>query len=306
MSDFKLKLYHFEKEGKGVEPDEKKIAPLQLFVLYFRNFWKLTLYNLTLFASLIPFASLLCAMFIILMGESGVDNLLKSDQFQSWNQSFPWLMVFANIYHFFTSSSLSMSLGIILLILSVLSFGPLSAGLFYAVRNITREEHVFTSDLFSQSWSNKKQSVPMGILDFLLTLAILLYFMNDYSSVNYGHLQVISIARYVALLLYTFYLAARAYIYTIIVTFDMPFSQCFKNGLALAYTHLGRVFIVIIAIVAVVALNLFLPLPSLLLFPLFDIAFLFFVAGFVAYKPLDRYMIQPALEQVQQEEADKE
>jgi len=296
MSDFKLKLYHFEKEGKGVEPGEKKPAPIQLFVLYFRNFWKLTLYNLSLFASLIPFAALLCAVFIIcVMGETGVENLTASEQFQSWNQTNPWLMIFPNIYHFFTGSSLLMSLGIILLCISFITFGPLSAGLFYAVRNITREEHVFTSDLFSQAWSNKKQAIPMGILDFFLTVAVLLYFGIDYSSMNIGNSKVIYIARYLALILYTFYLVARAYVYTVIVTFDMPFTQCFKNGLTLAYAHLGRALIIVGIIVAVIAVNLWLPLPSILLFPLFDISFLFFAAGFIAYKPIDRYMIQPAI-----------
>ena len=52
MPNFNLKLYNFEKEGKGVEVDEKKpLGVFQVFILYFRYFWKMTLYNAIQFAN---------------------------------------------------------------------------------------------------------------------------------------------------------------------------------------------------------------------------------------------------------------
>ena len=51
---------------------------------------------------------------------------------------------------------------------------------------------------------------------------------------------------------------------------------------------------------AVVLANLYLPLPSLLLVPLLDFSLVNFISGFMVYKPIDKYMIQPALKEQNQ------
>ena len=105
---FNLKLYNFEKEGKGVEKDEKKpVAFLRVFILYFRNFWKMTLFNLTRFGAVIPLAAVAVSAVVIMMGEEAINSFIMTDDFQTFNQTYPWVMIFVNIYHFFTGSTIT-------------------------------------------------------------------------------------------------------------------------------------------------------------------------------------------------------
>ena len=308
---FNLKLYNFEKEGKGVEKDEKKpVAFLRVFILYFRNFWKMTLFNLARFGALIPLVAVAVSAVVIMMGEDAINSFIAAESFQTFNQSYPWVMIFVNIYHFFTESSLKMALGILLFAASALSLGPLSAGMAYVSRNTSREEHTFTTDIFSVGWENKKQAIPMGLLDLLATFSMLLYFFYDFAGINPGYGMLMNFLKYFAVVVYVFYIVMRVYAYMIMVTFEMTFGEILKNAFILAYSNLPRTLIIWATIAAIVALNVFLPLPSLLLLPLFDISFTSFVAGFVCFAPLDKHMIQPTIqlirEQKEQEQREKE
>ena len=303
---FNLKLYNFEKEGKGVEKDEKKpVAFLRVFILYFRNFWKMTLFNLIRFGAAIPILATAVSLVVIMMGEEAINSFIMTEDFQSFNQSYPWVMILVNTYYFFTGNSLKMALGLVLLAASALCFGPLSAGMAYISRNTSREEHTFATDIFSVGWENKKQAIPMGLLDLTATLAILLYFFYDFAAMNPGYGIVMDFLKYFAVVIYVFYLVFRVYAYMIMVTFEMPFGEILKNAFILTYSNLPRTLIIWATTAAVVFLNVILPLPSLLLLPLFDISFVSFVSGFVCFSPLDRLMIQPTVK-LMEEQADKE
>ena len=160
MPNFNLKLYNFEKEGKGVEVDEKKpLGVFQVFILYFRYFWKMTLYNAIQFVNLLPIVAVMVAMAVIMMGSEAVNEFISQDRFDTFNQSYPWVMICINVYYFFSGNPFMQAVGFLLFAAAVLCVGPISAGFFYAARNTTREEHVFTSDIFSQAWENRKQAV---------------------------------------------------------------------------------------------------------------------------------------------------
>ena len=301
---FNLKLYNFEKEGKGVEKDEKKpVAFLRVFILYFRNFWKMTLFNLTRFGAAVPILALAVSAVVIMMGEEAINSFIMTEDFQSFNQSYPWIMILVNVYYFFTGSSLKMALGILLLTGSVLVFGPLSAGMAYISRNTSREEHTFASDIFSVGWENKKQAIPMGILDLIATFAILLYFFYDFTAMNPGYGMLMGFLKYFAVVVYVFYIVMRVYAYMIMVTFEMPFGEILKNAFILTYSNLPRTLLIWTTLAIVVFLNMILPLPSLLLLPLFDISFVSFVAGFTCFGPLDRLMIQPTVKLIEEQKA---
>ncbi|MBE6998794.1 MAG: hypothetical protein E7428_01230 [Ruminococcaceae bacterium] len=301
MPNFNLKLYNFEKEGKGVEVDEKKpLGVFQVFILYFRYFWKMTLYNVIQFVNLLPIVSVMVAMAVIMMGSEAINELIAQDRFQTFNQSYPWVMICINVYYFFSENAFIQAIGMILFVAAVLCVGPLSAGFFYAARNTTREEHVFTSDIFSQAWENRKQAILVGLLDVAASFAVLIYFTTDFSYLNYGYGQVMGFLKYFALLIYVFYLVIRVYVYTIMVTFDMPLKEIFKAAILLTYSHLPRSLVIWFTMAAVVLANLYLPLPSLLLVPLLDLSLVNFISGFMVYKPIDKYMIQPALKEQNQ------
>ena len=301
MPNFNLKLYNFEKEGKGVEVDEKKpLGVFQVFILYFRYFWKMTLYNAIQFVNLLPIVSVMVAMAVIMMGSEAINELIAQDRFQTFNQSYPWVMICINVYYFFSENAFIQAIGMILFVAAVLCVGPLSAGFFYAARNTTREEHVFTSDIFSQAWENRKQAILVGLLDVAASFAVLIYFTTNFSYLNYGYGQVMGFLKYFALLIYVFYLVIRVYVYTIMVTFDMPLKEIFKAAILLTYSHLPRSLVIWFTMAAVVLANLYLPLPSLLLVPLLDLSLVNFISGFMVYKPIDKYMIQPALKEQNQ------
>ena len=301
MPNFNLKLYNFEKEGKGVDVDEKKpLGVFQVFILYFRYFWKMTLYNAIQFVNLLPIVSVMVAMAVIMMGSEAINELIAQDRFQTFNQSYPWVMICINVYYFFSENAFIQAIGMILFVAAVLCVGPLSAGFFYAARNTTREEHVFTSDIFSQGWENRKQAILVGLLDVAAAFAVLIYFTTDFSYLNYGYGQVMGFLKYFALLIYVFYMVIRVYVYTIMVTFDMPLKEIFKAAILLTYSHLPRSLVIWFTMAAVVLANLYLPLPSLLLVPLLDFSLVNFISGFMVYKPIDKYMIQPALKEQNQ------
>jgi len=303
---FNLKLYNFEKEGKGVEKDEKKpVAFLRVFILYFRNFWKMTLFNLTRFGAVIPLAAVAVSAVVIMMGEEAINSFIMTDDFQTFNQTYPWVMIFVNIYHFFTGSTIKMALGLILLAASALCLGPLSAGMAYISRNTSREEHTFATDIFSVGWENKKQAIPMGIIDLIATFSVLLYFFYDFAAMNPGYGMLMDFLKYFAVVVYVFYIVFRIYAYMIMVTFEMTFGEILKNAFILTYSNLHRTLLIWVTMAAVIFLNVILPLPSLLLLPLFDISFVSFVSGFICFSPLDRLMIQPTIKLIE-EEADKE
>ena len=298
MPNFNLKLYNFEKEGKGVEVDEKKpLGVFQVFILYFRYFWKMTLYNAIQFVNLLPIVAVMVAMAVIMMGSEAVNEFISQDRFDTFNQSYPWVMICINVYYFFSGNPFMQAVGFLLFAAAVLCVGPISAGFFYAARNTTREEHVFTSDIFSQAWENRKQAVLVGLLDVMAAFAVLIYFTTDFSYLNYGYGQVMGFLKYFALLIYVFYLVIRVYIYTIIVTFDMPLKDIIRAAVVLAYSHLPRTLVIWFTLAAVVVANLYLPLPSLLMVPLLNFSLVNFVSGFMVYKPIDKFMIQPALKE---------
>lgn len=306
MPNFNLKLYNFEKEGKGVEVDEKKpLGIFQVFILYFRYFWKMTLYNAIQFANLLPIAAVMVSMAVIMQGSEAINEMIAEDRFQTFNQSYPWVMICINVYYFFTGNQFLQIVGLVLFVAAVLCVGPLSAGFFYAARNTTREEHVFTSDIFSQGWENRKQAIAVGLLDVVGAFAVLIYFTTNFSYMNYGYAQLMGYLKYFALLIYLFYLVIRVYVYTIMVTFDMPLKSIFKAAVVLAYSHLPRSFVIWLTIGVVVIANLYLPLPSLLLFPLLNFSLVNFISGFMVYKPIEKYMIKPALEEKVQGQTDK-
>lgn len=302
MPKFNLKLYNFEKEGKGVEKDEKKpIGFLHVFILYFRNFFKMTIHNLSYFAVLLPYVTVLLSSVIIMLGEDAINAMITAESFQTFNQSYPWVMILVNIYDFFTHSYIRMFAGLLLLIASVVCFGPISAGMAYAMRNTTREEHVFLSDIFSVAWENRKQAIPLGLLDLGALYAIAIYFFGDFSGMNVGYDMLMDFLKYFALLIFVFYLVARIYAYTIMVTFYMDLKDILKNAVILTYANLPRTLIVLATMFVVIYVNIILPLPSLLLVPLFDFSFVLLVSHYTCYKPIDKYMIKPAKENQENE-----
>lgn len=300
MPNFSLKLYNYDKPGKGVEKDEDESpALIKLFTLYFRNFWKMTLYNLIYFLTTLPIISSLVAFIIILMGESKINALVSAESFESFNQSYPWVMIWINVYDIFTSSNGILILGVLLLLAALLCFGPISAGLSYCMRNFIRIDHVFTSDLFTNAWENRKQAIIIGLIDIFATVSIILYFLSDFSNYNAGYAELMSFLKYFALFIYILYLVARIYMYMIMVTFDMPLKEIIRNSFILTYSNLPRTLLMWISILLLIAINILLPLPSLFLLLLFDFSFLIFLCCFIVYPVINKNMIKPALENIE-------
>ena len=145
----------------------------------------------------------------------------------------------------------------------------------------------------------------MGIIDLIATFSVLLYFFYDFAAMNPGYGMLMDFLKYFAVVVYVFYIVFRIYAYMIMVTFEITFGEILKNAFILTYSNLHRTLLIWVTMAAVIFLNVILPLPSLLLLPLFDISFVSFVSGFICFSPLDRLMIQPTIKLIE-EEADKE
>ena len=56
----------------------------------------------------------------------------------------------------------------VLLVLSVLTYGPCRAGMTYVLRNFACEQHAWISDIWDKAKENWKQGMLFGVLDMLV------------------------------------------------------------------------------------------------------------------------------------------
>lgn len=195
-------------------------------------------------------------------------------------------------------------LSIIIVLASTLLLGPATAGATLVLRNFAREEHAFVwSDFKDGAVKNIKQS---AVFCFGSTAAwgLLILAAQFYSNLTRESMVAflpfgLVLAGFIILLFMSFYM------YTMIVTFDMPLIQMLKNALIFAVVGLlGN--IVSLITVGVIALALFLFFPITVLFiPTFALTTMLFIIVFNAYPKIKQYMIDPYLEKAEPTEEDE-
>ena len=213
----KFKLFNFEKEGKGVEPNAPIGNPFKHFwELYYRKLNKLTLLNIIYFFCVFPLISfLIINIFLLPQAEDQIQNM--------FNDPHPWLAIYGGFSYLFQNTATSI-LGYVLMIVSILAFGPLNCGYTYCLRAVVREEHFWFNDFFKRAWKNVKQGMVLGVLDIIIISGLILYYSMDSGD------NTIFIMKCMATIIFAVYLVMRPYMYTMAIMFKLSIVQIIKNA----------------------------------------------------------------------------
>ena len=274
---------NYNKPGPGVNKDDPpKAAPVRFFEILLRKFWKLVQLNLIF---LIPFAVAVVLMFLLFL--SPTHFMLQLPVGDGAMQVDLWLMY-------------AVPLPLILL-------SPFTAGLTFVTRNFAREEHAF---VWSDFWDNVKENWKYFLLNGLIVYVVyvvlsfsIMYYYNGTSRNWFFYIPF-----WLCLVLAVFFLFAQYYLPVMFVTFDLKFGQAYRNAFILALAGLGRNILITVilgvllylvyAVIPMVGLTIFI-LLALLVFLLF--ALVSYFINFTVYPVVDRYLIKPYQQKLEEE-----
>lgn len=192
---------------------------------------------------------------------------------------------------------------LIILAASVFVTGPATAGFVYVLRNMQRREHAWVvSDFFAQFKKNYLQGIAVSALD-LICYTVLYVAFNFYVYImpadapEMGTLFPIAGAVFTAVLALV-YTWAHYYIYTMMVTFSLKFSDLFKNSLMFSLARLPlNIFITAVLAALTVGFLLLFTVSIIAAAAVFALVLLslsgFFVV-FATYPTIDKFMLQRA------------
>lgn len=298
------KIYDFfypTKPGKGVFKEEK---PASRFFVYWRilgrKLMKLILVNLMYTAMIYP---LLCAATVYAIGSSqSLANFISQKGVAS---SLPWINIMGSATLELLSKGAMRWVVYTVITISAVIYGPLTAGYFYYLRNTAREEHAWYSDIFDKAKVNLRQGFLFGAIDILLVYSLITYLVaipvvtGTKLSLWYG-------AKTIAIFISVVYFIMRYYIYTMAVTFKLSAFKILKNAIIFLFLNPLRNILTIIAALLYFVASFILPNLSIALFPIFTITIINFTGIYNSYPPIDKYMIQPALDEKKKDKKGKE
>lgn len=198
---------------------------------------------------------------------------------------------------------------IVLVLFTVITWGWQNVGATYNLRSLVRGDSCFLiSDYFYAIRRNLRQGLLFGILDFLVIAVLLFdiyYFSTLAGTLIYGVMYIFMIA---LLIIYTM---MRFYIYHMMITFDLSIRKLLKNALIFSILGIKRNLVGLLAIVGVAVLNVVVIVFSLgfnfavpLILPFFYfLALAGFIAAYAAWPNIQRYMIDPYIDQTAEDTA---
>lgn len=308
----KLKIFDFQKEGKGVSKNSIKKDPgLKNFFVSFKNsFGKLVSVNIFFVLGNFPLLFLIAAL-------SGVSKnevfLPLSDIFQNLNGLItadggytPYKLSLFAIEGLQNQTMAPTMLTYFLYAfgaLAIFTFGPVNASTSYIIRNLVSGEPVFVwTDFWYSFKRNIKQSLPFGILDIALN-ALLLF--NIYTTFMNTDKFFLSMLFWCYIIIFYIYFTMRYYIYVQMVTFKLTVFKIMKNALIFSLIGFKRNILATLGIILCVLLILmFLFGSGGFLVPLAvaaPLAILFammaFMKVYASYYKIKEIMIDPYLEE---------
>ena len=180
--------------------------------------------------------------------------------------------------------------------------GLSQAGITNVTRNIARDKHSFgISDFFDTIKANWRQSLIVGIINLLVNILLcfgLIFYYNSkglFADIALGFL----------LICFVIFSFMRYYMWTIIITFDLPTSKIYKNSFLLAFVNFKKnlfVGVVELALCACVILAV-VWIPHFIVLFLSTLISVFILPGFIhlliqfnCFPAIQKYMIDPYYE----------
>ncbi len=256
--------------------ENEKRAIFKYFEIIFSKASNLITLNLVYFIFLIP---LICsAIYTICLLFDVSAELIQSIYFVHLAV---WIM-----------ETIPLPVMLILLVISIVAYGPLTAGFTYCIRNIATGKHYWLNDMFSQAKSNFKQGLAFGIIDLTVLSSCVIYLASNTSVLQGGGLLAFRAAQVLSVLITLTYIWIRFYSYTIAVTFDMKIRDIFKN--TLIFCVLGFFKNIIATAVSAFIIYTFISTPrvDIILIAVLIFSLCRFTAVFSTYPVIEKYMLK--------------
>ena len=214
----------------------------------------------------------------------GVDE--NAPKLHPFFQFFP--LFFRKFPHF-----IALNLIYIICIIPIFTFGPATAGLTYVMRCFATQKPCFPySDFFSKFKENFKQTVFVGILDFVLlylTVFSYLFYIVDGQFVQNILFTVIT-----AIMMFV-YLIIRQYFYVMVVTFELDVQSIIRNCFLFIFLgFLHNIVMLLFSFGLFIAALHVAYMPTLLIFPLIGFSLLTFISVYTIYPIINKHMIEVA------------
>ena len=257
-----LPFFNFNKDGKGVKKEEAKLPFnfINFFRYFKRHFSKLLSINIAMVLGNFPIFFILP----VLAGYFHIKTISPTDPIYSliggvlpflddttaMTPALSTVGLFDTLSAWTTLDKIILGLSFLVLI----TFGPVSVGTTYILRNILKGEPIYMwEDMKYAIKRNARQSIIYGIFDILLSgmLVYDVWFFFINASLGLGY----SIGFYTSLIALIFYFFMRFYIYLMMVTFDLSLFKIFKNAMIFAFLGFKRNILALLGILAVLFLN---------------------------------------------------
>lgn len=289
------------------------------FKLLGRKFWRLVSVNLLMLPMILPV--LLVIYFYLSSDTTPIENNVLFSQIYGANliDSTPASTMLLDIFGaqlnipIYANTATTVMI-IIAAVFLVLTFGWQNVGAAYILRNMVRGEAVFLfSDYFYAIKRNLKQGFFMGVIDLVVIFLLgfdYLYFSSLPSSF------FVDCAYFAILLIAVLYFLMRLYIYLLLITFELSIRKVLKNALIFAVLGIKRNVMAILGLILLIAVQillffLFQMTPLGIALPLIVMLLYFlgvasFTCTYAAYPVIERYMIDPYVDQLSKNEDEGE
>jgi len=273
-------LFDYTREGPGVPKDA---PPKSRFIVFFevlgRKFWNIVKVNLIFTLFNIP-----ALIFFLFFSMYYLDILIQAGALNvPTNDLALYLM------------GITVPLLLPFVCFPLITVGPAQAGMTYVLRNYSREEHAFIwSDFIEHAKKNFKQSMVVGLINCVVTVLTLIdiyiYFNLKSSS------MFLSIASAIIIMAFLLFIMMSMYIYPMMVTFKLTVKQLYKNAFLFAIMKfIPNLLIIIVCLVIIILPFYFYPAIGYILIFFLTFGLISFITNFYVYPKMDKYMIQPVL-----------
>lgn len=308
----KFNLFDMNRDGKGVEKKEDGPKNFKNFFKFFgRKFSRLLSLNLIMIFMVLP---LIISVMVYIVGpttQSSGNVLFPTLYGAAFMTDSPAMDIVSTLYSVpmavpVYNSYVYYIIAAFVLFL-VLTFGWQNVGSIYILRNMVRGDAVFlVSDYFYAIKKNKRQGFLMGLLDCLAAFILAVDFM--FFSAQAGS-SMMDIMYGIVVALVLIYMIMRTYIYLQIVTFNLSLWKIIKNAFIFTALGIKRNFVAFLGLVVIVVVNGALILwlaPLNIILPLVLPLFYFlatsgFIMVYAAYPVIEKYMIEPDLNPITDE-----
>ena len=301
----RFKLFDSNRDGKGVyEVEDRKPTLKFFFVLTKRKFTQLLQLNLLMLMMVVP---LLVILGVYLLGAKtptitdplfvplrGIETIAPSPSLSPLTD-----LIGTQIGLPVLNPAMNITIIAMVLFLAI-TWGWQNVGAAYVLRGLFRGDPMFVfSDYFHAIRRNLKQGFFLGLIDFICSAVLIADFIFFYyrTGSSFGN----DLMYFMIFALILIYMVMRFYLYQLLITFDSTVFKVIKNSLIFAVLGVKRNVMAILGILMLLALHAFfiiwlvpmgISIPLVLPF-VYILALLAFISVYAAYPIIDRYMIAP-------------